>query len=320
MNNIKTGRLSTVCDSLLQEDIGKSDKERLAYERAIESINDNNCVIINEINDIRRDFLFIPVLIGFLVSLGLFLNDFIKTWEGNEKSYLSRVEYAKEIYGKEFYLNPKLPDRLKPYEYIADAEKISLLQYFHIRYMDNGFYKKSTVRGNLYLDGGFFLFFLTMISIFSYLLFFSYKMAPLVIDREKKVFYTWEKGNVYIARYTQLDVVHYKDTLLLRTYRVDESDTLFLHNFRPRIPKVHSLYIGKAYLLTFIAKYLVQGKDAVSSVNFQRQRMLISWLLNLRQEPKPTDWESQIEDNFVKLDKVMPPEISSDEETATDSV
>ncbi|MCP9268619.1 hypothetical protein M5U04_11060 [Xenorhabdus sp. XENO-1] len=72
--------------------------------------------------------------------------------------------------------------------------------------------------------------------------------------------------------------------------------------------------------MTFIAKYLIQGKETVSSVDFQRQRTLFSSLFVLRQEPKPTDWESQIEDILVKLDKIMPPNVSQAEEISEDKI
>ncbi|MBD2783999.1 hypothetical protein ID858_05060 [Xenorhabdus sp. DI] len=318
-NGIRVSRLSTVCDPHLNEDIGILDKEQLEDEGTVELINDESCVIINDTN-INRSYIIICALISFLLGFCFFVGDYINQWKGNEKGYLRTLEYAKKDYGEKFYLNPKVPEYMKAYEYISDTEEISLWQYFHIRYTDSGFYKKSTVRYDLLLDGGFFLFFFTANVCLFYFLFFSYKLAPFVIDREKKIFYTWAKGNMYVARYTQLEAVHYKNVLLLRTYSFDEDNNLLIHNFSPRIPNIHSFYIGKAYLLTFMAKYLIQGKSAVSSVNFQRQRMLISLLFTLRQEPKPTDWESQIEEILVELDKIMPPEISPDEETAKETV
>ncbi|MCG3463134.1 hypothetical protein L7G72_15035 [Xenorhabdus bovienii] len=318
-NEIKLARLSTVCDPLLKEDIGILDKEQIENEKAIESINGKNCVIINEING-HRVSIIIPVLIGFLLGFGFFINDFINTWKGNEKGYFRMVEYAKRIYGNEFYLNSKLSEDLKPYKYIADSKTISLPEYFHIRYMDNGFYEKSTVRGYLLLDGGFFLLFFSANSFLLYLLFFSRKLAPFVINREKQIFYTWAKGKMYIARYTQLEAVNSKDELFFRTYGFDENNNLFIHDFKPRIPAIHSSRIGKAYLLTVMAKYLIQGIESVSSVDFQRQRTLFASLFVLSQEPKPTDWESQIEDILVKLDEIMPPNVSQAEEISEDKI
>ncbi|MDC9595652.1 hypothetical protein [Xenorhabdus anantnagensis] len=310
-NEIRVSQLSTVCDPLLKEDIGILDKERLENEGAVELINDENCVIINEINSHRINII-VPALIGFLLGFCFFINDYVKDWKGNEKFYLGMVTIAKQRYGDEFYLNPKLPEHFKKYEYISNSKNISLLQYFHIRYTDSGFYDKSTVRGDLLLDGGFFLLFLAANSFLLYLLFFSRKLAPFVIDREKRIFYTWGKRKMYVARYTQLEVVHYKNMLLLRTYGFDENNNLFIHTFRPSIPNIHSSRIGKAYLLIFMAKYLIQGKEAVSSVDFQRQRTLFSSLFVLRQEPKPADWEQQISAILAELDRLGPPKGATD--------
>ncbi|MGJ0626365.1 hypothetical protein [Xenorhabdus bovienii] len=318
-NEIKLARLSTVCDPLLKEDIGILDKEQMENEGAVELINDENCVIINETNNYRNNII-IPALIGFLLGFCFFINDYVKAWKGNEKFHLGMVNIAKKRYGDEFYLNPKLPEDLKPYKYIADLKTISLPEYFYIRYTDSGFYEKSKARNDLLLDGGFFLIFLTVNSFFLYLLFLSRKLAPFVIDREKQIFYTWGKGKMYIARYTQLEVVNYKDELFFRTYGFDENNNLFIHDFKPRIPAIHSSRIGKAYLLTFMAKYLIQGIESVSSVDFQRQRTLFASLFVLRQEPKPTDWGSQIENILVKLDKIMPPNVSQAEEISEDKI
>ncbi|AOM41172.1 hypothetical protein [Xenorhabdus hominickii] len=75
---------------------------------------------------------------------------------------------------------------------------------------------------------------------------------------------------MYAARYTQLDAVHVSDILFLRTYGFGENNNLVIHVFEPSILDILISRIGKDYLLAFMAKYLIQGKELASSVDFQR--------------------------------------------------
>ncbi|WP_038252742.1 hypothetical protein [Xenorhabdus bovienii] len=74
-NEIKLARISTVCDPLLEEDIGILDKEQLESEGAVELINNENCVIINGANNYRNSII-IPALI-FLLGFCFFVNYYI---------------------------------------------------------------------------------------------------------------------------------------------------------------------------------------------------------------------------------------------------
>ncbi|WP_340616748.1 hypothetical protein [Xenorhabdus entomophaga] len=306
-NKIKLSRLSTACDPFLNEDIDMLDKEKIKTEGFIELIDDKKCEIRYGRSNYREKIL-LASLAGFLLGFCFFINDVMNTWKANEESYLETVIRTKKKYGDEFHLNPKLPDFLEPYKYIADAKSISFFQYFHIRYMDNGFYKKSRVRKNLLLDGGFLLFSITMILIHLWVFSLIRKLSPLAIDREKQLFYTWHRGRMYVARYSQVDVVHLYDVLYLKVYGFDKNNKLMIYAFEPRIPNLIDDVISKKYLLAFVAKYLLQGKEAVSSVDFKRQERL-PWF---RKQRKPTDWEQQISAILAELDRLGPPKRATD--------
>ncbi|MBC8951851.1 hypothetical protein [Xenorhabdus sp. PB62.4] len=304
---IKLAQMSTTCDPFLDENIGKLDKEQIKTKGFIDLIDDKKC----EIRYGRSNFdekVLLSSLVGFLLGFCFFINDVINTWKANEEFYLITVGIIKDKYGENFHLNPNVPDDDKIYEYIADSKKISWSQYFHIRYMDNGFYEKSRVRENLFLDGGFFLFFTTMIIIHLWLLSLIRKIPPLVIDREKQLFYTWRKGRIYVARYSQAELVNLYDVLYLRVYGLDKNNKLMIYAFEPRIPNLIDDIISKKYLLAFMSKYLLQGKEAVSSVDFKRQERL-PWL---RKQIKPTDWETQITAILAELDRLGPPKGATD--------
>ncbi|MDE9564557.1 hypothetical protein KKI93_10900 [Xenorhabdus bovienii] len=306
-HDTRISRLSTVCDPFLDEDIGMLDKEKIKTEGFIELINNKKCEIRYGRSNYREKIL-LSSLSGFLLGFCFFINDFVNTWKVNEGFYLRAVTYAKRDYGEEFYLNPNIPDYVEKYKYIADAKSISFAQYFHIRYMDNDFYEKSRVRKNLLLDGGFFLFSITMILIHLWVLSLLRKISPLVIDRKKQLFYTWRKGRMYVARYSQVDVVNLYDVLYLRVYGFDKNNKLMIYAFEPRIPNLIDDIISKKYLLAFVAKYFIQGKESVSSVDFKRQSSIFSLCKN----PKPTDWETQITAILAELDRLGPPKGATD--------
>ncbi|MBD1228482.1 hypothetical protein [Xenorhabdus griffiniae] len=306
-HDVRISRLSTVCDPFLDEDIGILDKGQIKTEDFIDLIDDKKCEIRYGSSNYREKIL-LASLVGFLLGFCFFINDVINTWRANEESYLETVIRTKKKYGNEFYLNPKLPDFLEPYKYISDATSISWPQYFHIRYMDNGFYEKSRVRKNLLLDGGFFLFYITMILIHLWVWSLIRKISPLVIDREKQLFYTWHRGRMYVARYSQVDVVNLYDVLYLRVYGFDKNNKLMIYAFEPRIPNLIDDIISKKYLLAFVAKYLIQGKNSVSSVNFERP----SSIFFSHKNPKPADWETQITAILAELDRLGPPKGATD--------
>ncbi|WP_338804693.1 hypothetical protein WDV76_05180 [Xenorhabdus griffiniae] len=306
-HDVKISRLSTVCDPFLDEDIGMLDKEQIKTEGFIDLIDDKKCEIRYGSSNYREKIL-LASLAGFLLGFCFFIDDYMTSWKANEKLNLRIVSNIKDKYGEDFYLNPKLPSYYKAYEYIANADNISFPQYFHMRYTDSGFYAKSSVRKDLLLDGGFFLFSITMILIHLWVWSLIRKLSPLVIDREKQLFYTWHRGRMYVARYSQVDVVNLYDVLYLRVYGFDKNNKLMIYAFEPRIPNLIDDIISKKYLLAFVAKYLIQGKNSVSSVNFERP----SSIFFSHKNPKPADWETQITAILAELDRLGPPKGATD--------
>ncbi|MDX7987408.1 hypothetical protein FE392_08705 [Xenorhabdus sp. 12] len=127
----------------------------------------------------------------------------------------------------------------------------------------------------------------------------------MIIDRERQVFYTWKKDKMYVSRYNQLDVVNISNILYLRVYGVNESNNLKSYFFAPRINNFIDPITNKSYFLTFISKYLLQGRESVSSVDFKRWLPLFLG----RKREKPTDWEYQMATILTELDRLGPPDI-----------
>ncbi|PHM40018.1 hypothetical protein Xmau_02202 [Xenorhabdus mauleonii] len=115
---------------------------------------------------------------------------------------------------------------------------------------------------------------------------------------------------MYVARYSQVDVVNTYNTLYLRIYGLDKNNKLKIYTFVPQIPNLLDGVISKSYLLGFIAKYLIQGKESVSSVDFKRHSSLFYTSNNQKSE----NWEAQIEAILAELDRLGPPKEATDPE------
>ncbi|MDC9622291.1 hypothetical protein PSI22_11765 [Xenorhabdus sp. XENO-7] len=307
-NIIETKNFSELCPDALNEKFRKINKKEAKKIACLESINDTECRFTNSLNLMRRFFMYL-YFIGSLIGMGTFINHYLKVWNASEEGYFRSVAYAKKQYGEYFYLNPKVLDYQKMYEYIAHDKSISLLKYWHIRYSKDGFYSEERARYFLMTDGGFFLLYLFFIIVSFYFLLKVRTIPPFIIDRERQIFYTWVKGKVYVANYAQLEVYNSSGNLGFKACGYGKNNKIINYFFSPKFPSVFNTRIDIEYLLTFLSKYFVQGKDAVSLVDFKRRKPLF-WL---REEPKPADWESQVAAILAEVGQSGSPHVSVSE-------
>ncbi|KER00994.1 hypothetical protein [Photorhabdus temperata] len=174
------------------------DTETIKHVEILDRLNDKECWVRNPQHR-YRSIVLIPVTLGIISSLVLNVNDFMESRKKNEAWIHSWVNLAKKKYGEEFYLRTDLPDYMEDARYIGNDRKISLRKYLHYRY---NYFEYSDYY--LKVDIGFLLLYLLIIPPFVYCVFFWQRQAPLIIDRERQIFYTWYKGKAYAARYPQL--------------------------------------------------------------------------------------------------------------------
>ncbi|PHM44501.1 hypothetical protein [Xenorhabdus miraniensis] len=314
-HTLETENFSELCSDTINKKFEKINNKKARKIACLESINNTECRLINSLNLMRRFFMYL-YFIGSLIGMGTFINHYLKVWNASETSYIEGASYAKEDYGEYFYLNPNLPEYQKKYEYIAHDKSISLLKYWHIRYSKDGFYSEERARYFLMTDAGFFLLYLFFIIVSFYFLLKVRTIPPFIIDRERQIFYTWLKGKVYVANYAQLEVYNSSGNLGLKTCGYDKNNKLINYFYLPKFPSIFNTNIDIEYLLTFVSKYFVQGKDTVSLVDFKRRGPLF-WL---REEPKPADWEAQVAAILAEVDRFGPPHVSVSEKTPKERV
>ncbi|MDE9499084.1 hypothetical protein KKJ22_14950 [Xenorhabdus bovienii] len=301
-----TEPLSTFGAPVLEEKLILLDNKTVKRAGFLDTINSKECHFRHNLIRARKEII-IPVFVGFMLGFSFFINDNIKAWNASEKTILLLLKSAKENYGEQFYLNSEASASTKLLKIVSNDKKVSLMEYLYISYSKDSIYGEERARRSLILDAGFGLFFLSanilIISIFLRLR----KPANFIIDHERQLFYTWKKGKVYVSRYKELGVAFTNNILHFKCYGLNEKNELTYQFFIPYLSLFNSDE-DKIYILAFMSKYLLQGKEAVSSVDFKRQDRL-PWF---RKQIKPADLETQITAILAELDRLGPPKGATD--------
>ncbi|MCT8345490.1 hypothetical protein LG003_22325 [Photorhabdus kleinii] len=277
-------------------------EETIKHVEILDCLNDKECWVRNPQRRFRNITL-IPVTLGIISSLVLSVNDFIESRKKNEEAIHRWVGYAKKKYGEKFYLRNDLPEDMEDVRYIGNDKEISLRKYLYYRYT---YYPSSPQL--LIIDISFLLLYLLIIPPFVYCVFFWQSQAPLIIDRERQIFYTWYKGKAYAARYPQLGMVEKTNILYLKVYGLDENNNLIGRGFIPNITSYTFAALSsgndKGLAVAFMVKFLLNGKEAVSKVDYKRREPLIWW----SKDKRPADLEAQIPLILAELDRLGPPD------------
>ncbi|QXF35796.1 hypothetical protein CE143_23335 [Photorhabdus luminescens] len=278
------------------------DAETIKHVEILDYLDDKECHIRNPQRRFRSINL-IPVTLGIISSLILNINSFIKERRSGEENIHHWVDIVKKEYGDKFYLRNDLPDYMEGARYIGNDKEISLRKYLHYRY---NFYEYSN---DIFItDMVFLLLYLIIIPPFVWGIFFSQRQAPLIIDRERQIFYTWYKGKAYAARYPQVGMAEKTNILFFKVYGLDENNNLVGRGFIPNVSSYSFAFLSsgndKALAVAFMVKFLLNGKETVSKVDYKRREPLIWW----SKDKRPADLEAQIPLILAELDRLGPPD------------
>ncbi|KAA1188017.1 hypothetical protein [Photorhabdus heterorhabditis] len=278
------------------------DAETIKHVEILDYLDNRECHIRNPQRR-ARSITLIPVTLGIISSLVLNVNDFIESREKNEAWIHSWVDLAKKKYGEKFYLRNDLPDYMEDARYIGNDKDISLRKYLYYRY------NFSEYSNDVFItDMTFLLLYLLIIPPFVWTIFFSRRQAPLIIDRERQIFYTWYKGKAYAARYPQLGMGEKTNIFYLKVYGLDENNQLIGRGFIPNVSSYSFAFLSsgndKGLAVAFMVKFLLNGKEAVSKVDYKRRGPLIWW----SKDKRPADLDEQIPLILAELDRLGPPD------------
>ncbi|WP_340609812.1 hypothetical protein [Xenorhabdus bharatensis] len=289
-------------ESLLATPIERKSYEALQSYLPLNSIDNTQCTLRNS-QRLARMFVLFPIFIGILLAFHYSIIDFIDQKKSDEEYILRWVKLVREEYGENFYLRKDLPDYMENARFIGNDNTVSFWKYLYYRY---NYYHASTriLIKDLLLFG-----FLLAYSLYLIHRCFFWKLqAPIFIDRERQLFFSWYKGKVYAARYSQVGVSNQTDPMKiihlmgLAMYTLDENNTLTRRAFQMCLS--YGSILGFNTKLrqdeahAFIVKYLIQGKDAVAATDYKRFPALF-----LFKDKKPADFNEQLEHILAELDK-----------------
>ncbi|MBS9424682.1 hypothetical protein [Photorhabdus caribbeanensis] len=299
---LPTKRLARWEKELLSAPPDIKDEETIKHVEILDYLDNKECHIRNTQRR-ARSITLIPVTLGIISSLILNINGFIKDRKNDERGIHQWVNLVKEEYGDEFYLRNDLPSYMENARYIGNDKEISLRKYLHYRYT---FYPSSS--RIIKIDIGFLLLYLIIIPPFVWGVFFSQRQAPLIIDRERQIFYTWYKGKAYAARYPQVGMAEKTNILFLKVYGLDENNQLIGRGFIPNVSSYTFAFLSsgndKGLALAFMVKFLLNGKEVVSKVDYKRREPLIWW----SKDKRPANLDAQIPLILAELDRLGPPD------------
>ncbi|WP_340616205.1 hypothetical protein [Xenorhabdus entomophaga] len=289
-------------ESLLVMPLVKKSYEALQSYLPLHSIDDNQCALRNT-QRFARTIVFFPLLICMIMFFHHHISNFIEERKNDEANILKWVQIVREEYGEDFYLRKDIPDNIENARFIGNDKIIPLWKYLYYRY---NYYYAST---KFLITDFLLLSFLLASSIYLIHRCFFWKLqAPFFIDRDRQLFFSWHKGKVYAARYSQAGISNQTDPMKivhlmgLALYTLDDNNTLARRAFQMCL-SYGSLWGFNTKLRqdeahAFIVKYLVLGKDAVAATDYKRFPALF-----LFKDKKPTDFEEQLERILTELDQ-----------------
>ncbi|MFT7109495.1 MAG: hypothetical protein ACI843_001157 [Psychrobacter glaciei] len=253
---------------------------------------------------------------GFLTMIFLsygFVEDIHSTWKSSEVFKKDYFESIKNKYGEDFYKIRM--DKIDTYLYdqIGDDLVLSFDEYiFNVRY-SKGFYKPMRKLGFDIFKISF-----LVIGMFTFLYFFIRfkRLAPLIFDRERRIFYTWRFGKAVAQKYDDMQYRNHIQGLFIpmgivptRKRWGEKTIPDNAIGWLPfRIMPHGNLYVNDMAeyegILAYIVQFMEFGREHVMPDKTEWKRKTRDFLFY--EDERPADLESQIEDVLKRLESNRP--------------
>ncbi|HEJ9437391.1 TPA: hypothetical protein SMM97_001028 [Proteus mirabilis] len=265
----------------------------------LEAVNQQRCVI----NSPQRNSQLtntIPFFIVLLVMACYTLFGFVDNHIGKKMSIEQMAQHIEEKYGNQSNLDPETFKMIESYKPFFNKERISWWEYIKA-YNSGEFFIDSQY--DKYLVIGWLIFFPGFLWLFGYLSFFT-PPVYLIADRQRRILYSYGMGKVRLTRYKEAQFGYAGNMLAIKLYGIDEkTGQLKTILYRPNVSHYSSFLTStdseNHRFITFLNAYMQQGRDAVSSIDYQARKPFLSFGKN----PRPADFEQQVEQILAKLDQ-----------------
>jgi len=256
-----------------------------------------------------------PWLLGICLTLYWNVEEYHSYWKGYESSTLKWIESDKEEYGVDYYdrLAQKYPDPSyaewgsENYRLEDELEKSSLQAFNRIEngklplknYMHYNYYVIPSGPKSLIIDACLAIFYLISIPALLYTIIRTKRRAPLYLDRERRIFYTWREGKVWAQVYDEL-IYGANQTLDFILYTLDNENQVEL---KPYIitPSGHPFYNSPAViekLMATLEQFMEYGIERIATREWQGRR---GWYVY--NDDKPEDFNEQLENILNAIEK-----------------
>ena len=265
----------------------------------LEAVNQQRCVI----NSPQRNSQLtntIPFFIVLLVMACYTLFGFVDNHIGKKMSIEQMAKHIEEKYGNRSNLDPETFKMIESYKPFFNKERISWWEYIKA-YNSGEFFIDSQY--DKYLVIGWLIFFPGFLWLFGYLSFFT-PPVYLIADRQRGILYSYGMGKVRLTRYKEAQFGYAGNMLAIKLYAINEkTGQLKTILYRPNVSHYSSFLTStdseNHRFITFLNAYMQQGRDAVSSVDYQARKPFLSFGKN----PLPADFEQQVKQILAKLDQ-----------------
>ncbi|MFV5933793.1 hypothetical protein ACLIJZ_03935 [Proteus mirabilis] len=265
----------------------------------LEAVNQQRCVI----NSPQRNSQLtntIPFFIVLLVMACYTLFGFVDNHIGKKMSIEQMAKHIEEKYGNRSNLDPETFKMIESYKPFFNKERISWWEYIKA-YNSGEFFIDSQY--DKYLVIGWLIFFPGFLWLFGYLSFFT-PPVYLTADRQRGILYSYGMGKVRLTRYKEAQFGYAGNMLAIKLYGINEkTGQLKTILYRPNVSHYSSFLTStdseNHRFITFLNAYMQQGRDAVSSIDYQARKPFLSFGKN----PLPADFEQQVEQILAKLDQ-----------------
>ncbi|WP_426575775.1 hypothetical protein ACP179_13650 [Xenorhabdus stockiae] len=286
---------------LLSNKLGK-----MPLSICVESIDGDLCAMKTTDRDFHSSLsLFGPILLFLFWTIAVVL--FTEQKKEHLPEIWEQVNLARQKYGeKDFYLQPHYSKKMEIVRYVNYSKEITFDRYLYYRYNGSD--------NNIFLILLDFLIFGTLISLTIFLPIYIRRFyknpPPLFIDRKRQLFFSWRKGKVYAAHYSQVGFsqlrvqLHSSETRGLILYTLDRNNSLTnrifsIHMYRERNSSSEQ---QKRFILpyVFIVNYLLYGKSPV----FEGDILRTPAPRKCHEDEKPADFDEQITRILAALETI----------------
>ncbi len=270
--------------------------EKLVF---LDAVNEQRCVI----NSPQRNSQLtntVPFFIVILIMACYTSFNFVYGHIGAKASIEDMSQYL--FKNNQDFNKLDVPERnsIAKYEPFFGRNNISWWEYIKA-YNSGKFFTGS--QNEKYLVIGWLILFPGALWLFGYLAFFT-PPVYLTADRKRGLLYSHGRGKVHVTRYEDAQIGLAGKMLAIKLYGIDDkSGELKTMIFRPNVSH-YSAFLTSTdsenhRFITFLNAYMQQGRDAVSSFDYQARKPFLSFGKN----PLPADFEQQVAQILEKFDK-----------------